>query len=155
MRSLNSPSYAQAPNDGSPYTTSDKPGFIGAAENANPYRLKTAPDTLLWQNQVTDYNQDPRYGIVATVGMAGAQSGIPKSGTFVDVSAGTRFGVGSFARTEIRTAYPLRPIIAGAGAARINPALSWYTPGYTSALPSQSDQLSAMLNKPSTGGYSG
>jgi hypothetical protein len=113
------------------------------------------PDTALWQNQVMRYNQDPRYGIVATVGTCGVNLGVPTSGTFIDLGPATRFHFGSFGRTEPRANYPMRPIIAGASAARINPALSWYSGGYSNTLQSSSDMLSAVMSKGTYGGYSG
>ena len=155
MRLLNAPNYADTPNTAYPYLGSNRAGYIGATGVPNPYLLKVAPDTALWQNQVMAYNRDPRYGIVATVGLCGVNGGIPATGTFVDLSEATRFHVGRFDRANPRATYPLRPIIAGASAARINPAQTWYGPGYTTTLVSQSDQLSAMLAKPSYGGYSG
>lgn len=156
MRSLNPPNYAEAPNGAYPYLGSNRAGYIGATGNPNPWLLRVMPDTELWQQQVTRYNNDPRYGIVATIGMGGAFGGVPTTGTFVDLSESSRFHVGRFDRTNPRAAYPLRPIIAGANAARINPAQQWYAPGYVDGLPvSQSDVLSAMLAKPGTGGYAG
>jgi hypothetical protein len=155
MRSLNAPTYADLPNTAYPYLGSNRAGYIGATGIPNPFLLRVAPDTALWQNQVRRYNQDPRYGIVATVGLCGVNTGIPTSGTFVDMSDNTRFHIGRFDRASPRANYPMRPIIAGAAAARLNPAASWYGPGYVSTLASQSDALSAMLSKPSFGGYSG
>ena len=155
MRSLNPPSYADVPNGAVPWPGSGRAGYIGAVSSPNPYLLRVAPDTALWQNQIEAYNADPRYGLVASVGTAGVNIGVPKTGTFVDMSEATRFHMGRFARSDPRAFYPLRPIIAGNASARINPALAWYSGGYTTALPSMSDQLSAMLNKPSIGGYSG
>lgn len=155
MRSLNAPNYADVPNAAYPFMGSNRAGYLGATGNPNPYLLRVAPDTLLWQNQVQRYNQDARYGIVATVGMAGVNTGVPTSGTFVDLSDNTRFHIGRFDRASPRANYPMRPVVAGAAAARINPAAQWYGPGYTSVLTSQSDTLTAMLAKPSVGGYSG
>jgi hypothetical protein len=154
MRFLNPPSYASTPNDAAPWTGSGRAGYIGQVSNANPYLLKVAPDTLLWQQQVYRPASAPGYGIVASVGMGG-RVGVPTTGTFVDLGDDSRFHVNRYARTEPRAHYPLRPVIAGAASARINPATvqGWYGPGYTSQLASQSDVLSAMLAKPSTGGY--
>ena len=71
MRSLNAPDYSVLPNSAYPYMGSNRAGYLGATGNPNPWLLKVAPDTALWQNNVERYNQDPRYGIVATVGMGG------------------------------------------------------------------------------------
>jgi hypothetical protein len=155
MRSLNPQEYFSTPNVGNPYVTSAAPGFIGAQSNVNPWALKVMPDTTLWQNQVTRRNFDSRYGIVATVGMCGASEGVATTGTFIDLSEGTRFNQGSYIRANPRAAYPMRPIILGNQYARTNPTQQWYAGGYTSAVPSMSDALSSMLNKPATGGYAG
>jgi hypothetical protein len=155
MRTLNAQDTQSLPNNAYPFLGSDRPGYMGATGLANPWLLKVAPDTALWQNQVTQRNFDSRYGIVATVGMAGVSEGVAKTGTFVDLSDASRFGQGSWRRANPRANYPMRPIVLGNAHARTNPAQAWYTGGYTSALPGMSDQLSAMLNKPSTGGYSG
>jgi hypothetical protein len=155
VRSLNTPSYADLPNVAYPYLGSNRAGYIGATGIPNPYLLKVMPDTRLWQTQVESRNVDPRYGIVGSVGMGGAQIGVPATGTFVDMSEASRFHIGRYDRAEPRAMYPLRPIIAGNNAARTNPAAQWYGPGYTTTLQTQSDVLSAMLAKPSVGGYSG
>ena len=155
MRSLNAPDYSVLPNTAYPYMGSNRAGYIGATGNPNPWLLKVAPDTALWQNNVERYNHDPRYGIVATVGMGGALTGVPTTGTFVDLTEASRFHTGRFDRANPRANYPMRPIIAGNAAARVNPAANWYSGGYSNSLVTQSDVLSAMLAKPSTGGYSG
>jgi len=155
MRGLNAPNYADLPNTAYPYLGSNRAGYIGATGIPNPYLLHVAPDTALWQNQVMRYNQDSRYGIVGTIGLCGVNTGVPTSGTFVDLSDATRFHTGRYDRCSPRANYPMRPIIAGAAAARINPAAQWYGPGYTSTLISQSDALTAMLAKPAVGGYAG
>ncbi len=155
MRGLNAPNYADLPNTAYPYLGSNRAGYIGATGIPNPWLLRVAPDTALWQNQIESRNVDPRYGIVATVGMGGSQAGVPATGTYVDMSSATRFHTGRFDRTDPRAVYPLRPIIAGNSAARVNPAAAWYGPGYTNTLLTSSDVLTAMLAKPSYGGYSG
>jgi hypothetical protein len=155
VRDLNHPSYADAPNTAYPYLGSNRAGYLGATGVPNPYLLKVAPDTALWQNNVERRNFDVRYGIVATIGMAGSAEGVPTTGTFVDMTDNTRFHTGRFDRANPRANYPMRPVIAGNASARTNPAAQWYAGGYTTNLVTQSDVLSAMLQKPSTGGYSG
>jgi hypothetical protein len=155
MRSLNAQEFQSAPNFAYPFLGSNRAGYLGATGLANPWLLKVAPDTKLWQDQVTQRNFDSRYGIVATVGMAGVSEGVAKTGTFVDLSEFSRFGQGSWRRTNPRAAYPMRPIVLGNQYARTNPTQQWYMGGYTSSLPAMSDQLSAMLNKGSNGGYAG
>lgn len=155
MRLLNAPSYADLPNVAYPYLGSNRAGYLGATGLPNPWLLRVMPDTALWQNHVQAYNADPRYGIVASVGTCGVNIGVPTTGTFIDLGPASRFHTGSWGRTEPRANYPMRPIIAGAAAARVNPALSWYNAGYVSNIQSSQDLLSAVLAKPGFGGYSG
>jgi hypothetical protein len=49
----------------------------------------------------------------------------------------------------------MRPIVLGNQYARTNPTQKWYAGGYTNMVPTMSDALSNMLQKPTTGGYAG